>query len=67
MFGGRVGIADHRDDRQWGVQIGASSGVMRDIPDGERWLGTPALPSKLALRQFTALRKLASTDKKPKK
>lgn len=66
MFGGRVGIADHLTIGN-GVQIGASSGVMHDIPDGERWLGTPALPSKIALRQFTALRKLASTDKKPKK
>lgn len=66
MFGGRVGIADHLTIGN-GVQVGASSGVMHDIPDGERWLGTPALPAKTALRQFTALRKLASTDKKPQK
>jgi len=65
MFGGRVAIADHLTIGN-GVQIGGSSGVMHDIPDGERWLGTPALPAKVALRQITALRKLASTDKKPK-
>ncbi|WP_370319268.1 UDP-3-O-(3-hydroxymyristoyl)glucosamine N-acyltransferase [Oricola sp.] len=66
MFGGRVGIADHLTIGNR-VQIGGSSGVMHNIPDGERWLGTPALPAKLALRQVTALRKLVSTDKKPKK
>ncbi|MAS07378.1 MAG: UDP-3-O-(3-hydroxymyristoyl)glucosamine N-acyltransferase [Ahrensia sp.] len=66
MFGGRVGIADHLTIGH-GVQIGGSSGVMHDIPDGERWLGTPALPAKVALRQITALRKLVSADKKPKK
>lgn len=66
MFGGRVGIADHLTIGN-GVQIGGSSGVMHDIPDGERWLGTPAMPAKTALRQITALRKIAGADKKPHK
>ena len=26
------------------LTIGAQSGVMTDIPDGEQWLGTPANP-----------------------
>ena len=27
-----------------GAQIGAQSGVMCDVPPGERWVGTPAKP-----------------------
>lgn len=65
MFGGRVGIADHLTIGS-GVQIGASSGVMHDIPDGERWVGTPAMPAKAAFRQAATLRKLSSADKKPR-
>jgi UDP-3-O-[3-hydroxymyristoyl] glucosamine N-acyltransferase len=66
MLGGRVGIADHVTVGR-NVQIAASSGVMNDIPDGERWAGTPALPFKEFFRQTAKLRKLATADKKPKK
>lgn len=65
MLGGRVGIADHVSVGS-NVQIAASSGVMNDIPDGERWAGTPAQPFKEFFRQTAKLRKLASADKKPK-
>lgn len=65
MLGGGVGIADHITIGS-GVQIGAASGVMHDIPDGERWVGAPAMPTKQFFRQLSALRKLAATDKKPK-
>lgn len=65
LLGGRVGIADHVTIGS-GVQIGAASGVMHDIPDGERWLGVPAMPAKAAMRQMATLRKLAGVDKKPK-
>ena len=66
MLGGRVGIADHVTVGS-NVQIAASSGVMNDIPDGERWAGTPAQPFKEFFRQTAKLRKLASADKKPGK
>ncbi|GAB4354531.1 MAG: UDP-3-O-(3-hydroxymyristoyl)glucosamine N-acyltransferase [Oricola sp.] len=66
MLGGRVGIADHVKVGS-NVQIAASSGVMNDIPDGERWAGTPAQPFKEFFRQTAKLRKLAGADKKPKK
>jgi len=66
MLGGRVGIADHVKIGSK-VQIAASSGVMNDIPDGERWAGTPAQPFKEFFRQTAKLRKLAGVDKKPKK
>ncbi|WP_421851152.1 UDP-3-O-(3-hydroxymyristoyl)glucosamine N-acyltransferase [Oricola sp.] len=63
MFGGRVGIADHLKIGS-GVQIAAGSGVMNDIPDGERWAGLPAQPFKEFFREMAALRKLVRADKK---
>jgi UDP-3-O-[3-hydroxymyristoyl] glucosamine N-acyltransferase len=66
MFGGRVGIADHLTIGN-GVQIAASSGVMNDIPDGQRWAGTPAQPFKEFFREMATLRKMVLADKKPKR
>ena len=64
MMGGRVGVADHMTigDR---VQLGANSGVMNDIPDGERWAGSPAKPFREAFREYVAVRSLLKkrTDK----
>ena len=31
---------------------------MTDIPDGEKWLGTPAQPDKQVKRQFIAVQRL---------
>jgi UDP-3-O-[3-hydroxymyristoyl] glucosamine N-acyltransferase len=31
---------------------------MTDIPDGEKWLGTPAQPDKQAKRQMIAIQRL---------
>jgi UDP-3-O-[3-hydroxymyristoyl] glucosamine N-acyltransferase len=47
------GIADHLKLGNQ-VVIGAKSGVMRDIPDGGRMLGVPAVPDKQAKRQIIA-------------
>lgn len=41
MLGGQVGIADHLMVGEGSV-IGAKSGVVCDIPAGERWRGSPA-------------------------
>jgi UDP-3-O-[3-hydroxymyristoyl] glucosamine N-acyltransferase len=38
--------------------VGAKSGVMRDIPDGGRVLGMPAMPDKQAKRQMIAIQHL---------
>ena len=38
--------------------IGAKSGVMRDIPDGGKVLGIPAMPDKQAKRQMIAVQQL---------
>ena len=50
-FAGHLKIGDH-------VTVSAQSGVMTDIPDGEKWLGSPAQPDKQAKRQMIAIQRL---------
>ncbi len=63
MIGGQAGTADH-------LKIGddcillARAGLMRDMPDGERWGGFPAQPGRLWLREVAAIAKLAQRKKK---
>ncbi len=54
---GQVGVAGHLKlgDR---VTLIAQSGVMNDVPDGEKWMGTPAQPDRAAKRQILATRQL---------
>lgn len=54
---GQVGLAGHLKIGN-GVIVEAQSGVMRDIPDGEKVLGTPAVRDSDAKRQLVALRHL---------
>jgi UDP-3-O-[3-hydroxymyristoyl] glucosamine N-acyltransferase len=54
-----VGIADHLTIGE-GAQIGASSGLMRDVPAGERWFGTPAKPAREQFREQVTLQRLAT-------
>src|SRR5262249_28028991 len=58
MMGGRVGLADNLTVGS-GAMIGAAAGVMNDIPAGEKWVGTPAMPMKEFFKNVAALRKLA--------
>lgn len=51
------GIADHLTLGNQ-ITIGAKSGVMRDIPDGGKVLGIPAVADKQAKRQMIALQQL---------
>lgn len=51
------GIADHLTIGNQAT-IGAKSGVMRDIPDGGKVLGIPAMPDKVAKRQIIASQQL---------
>ena len=48
------GWVEHDAVEIWATQ----SGVMHDIPDGERWLGAPAQPDRQAKRQILALQQL---------
>jgi UDP-3-O-[3-hydroxymyristoyl] glucosamine N-acyltransferase len=57
ILGGQVGIADGVRVGA-GVQVGAKSGLMKDIPPGEKWLGVPADQASATLRQWAAIRKL---------
>ena len=57
QMAGRAAVAEHIRIGK-GVRIGAKSGVTRDIPDGETYLGFPARPSTEVLRQWAAIRKL---------
>lgn len=65
MLGGRVGIADHVTIGD-GAQIAAVSGVMNNIPPGERWAGTPAQPIKAFFREVAMIRNLVR-EKREKK
>jgi UDP-3-O-[3-hydroxymyristoyl] glucosamine N-acyltransferase len=58
MVGGQAAIADHTHVGD-GAQIAAKSGVMHDVPAGERWGGTPAKPIREFFREVSALRALA--------
>ncbi len=57
VLGGQVGIAGHLKIGN-GVQVAAQSGVMNNIPDGEKWIWTPAQRDKAAKRQMIALQQL---------
>ena len=63
MIGGQAAIVDH-------MKIGANarlagkSGVMRDVPEGETWGGSPAMPIRQWHRQTTALARLVKPKAK---
>ena len=57
ILAGQVGIAGHLKIGNR-VSVGAQSGVMHNIPDGEKWLWTPAQPDRQAKRLMIALQQL---------
>jgi UDP-3-O-[3-hydroxymyristoyl] glucosamine N-acyltransferase len=57
VLAGQVGIAGHLKIGNQ-VTIGSKAGVMHNIPDGEKWLGTPAQPDKQAKRLVIAIQRL---------
>ena len=62
-IGGGAGIVDHIFIGR-NVSIGARSGVMNDIPDGEIWYGTPAGERSRVLREHAAIRRLPEWSKR---
>lgn len=80
VLAGQVGIAGHLKIGNR-VQVAAQSGVMHDIPDGQKWIWTPAQPDRQAKRQMIAMhqlpdllrrvseleKKFGSTDQEPPK
>ena len=70
ILAGQVGLAGHLKIGNH-VTVAAKSGVMHDIPDGEKWLGIPAQPDRQTKRQLIAiqhlpelLRRVAALEKK---
>lgn len=57
ITGGQVGIAGHLKIGNQ-VTIAAQSGVMHDVKDGEKLLGSPAIPDRQAKRQIIATQQL---------
>ncbi|HXF10132.1 MAG TPA: UDP-3-O-(3-hydroxymyristoyl)glucosamine N-acyltransferase, partial [Desulfuromonadaceae bacterium] len=57
VLAGQSGIGGHLNIGNHAI-VSAQSGVMTDIPDGEKWLGSPAQPDKEVKRQFIAVRRL---------
>lgn len=58
MFGGQVGIAGHLKIGD-GAQIAAQSGVHRDIPEGNRVIGSPSMDLKEYGRQVVNMKNLS--------
>jgi UDP-3-O-[3-hydroxymyristoyl] glucosamine N-acyltransferase len=70
VMGGQVGVAGHLKIGNR-VSVTAQSGIMHNIPDGEKWMGSPAQPDRQAKRQIIAmhqlpelLRRVAELEKK---
>jgi UDP-3-O-[3-hydroxymyristoyl] glucosamine N-acyltransferase len=57
ILAGQAGLAGHLKIGNR-VSIAAQSGVMHNIPDGEKWLWTPAQPDRQAKRQMIAMQQL---------
>ncbi|MFC0218045.1 UDP-3-O-(3-hydroxymyristoyl)glucosamine N-acyltransferase [Pseudochelatococcus lubricantis] len=63
-IGGQSAIAGHLHIGR-GAQLAAASGVMRDVPAGERWGGCPAKPIRTFFREQTMVKRLAARDAGP--
>ncbi len=63
IMGGQAGIADHVTIGSQ-VMLAGQAGVGTDIPDGERWGGSPAVPAREWMQGFAALRRLARRGSK---
>jgi UDP-3-O-[3-hydroxymyristoyl] glucosamine N-acyltransferase len=62
-LGGQVGLAGHLKIGSH-VAIAAQSGVMTNIPDDEKWLGSPAQPDRQSKRQLIAIQRLPNLLKR---
>ena len=57
QIGGQVGVAEGLTVGRM-ARVGGQSGIMRDVPDGETWMGYPAVPMWEFLRHSPALKRL---------
>ncbi|MBI5386818.1 MAG: UDP-3-O-(3-hydroxymyristoyl)glucosamine N-acyltransferase [Verrucomicrobia bacterium] len=63
VLAGQAGLAGHLKIGNQ-VTVAAQSGVMRDIGDGQKVLGSPAMPDKEAKRQYVAMMQLPELIKR---
>jgi UDP-3-O-[3-hydroxymyristoyl] glucosamine N-acyltransferase len=61
ILAGQVGLADNVTIGE-GAIIGARSGVMSDVPAGEKWFGYPAMRGREFLRSMMTLRHWVSKN-----
>ncbi|MCX7380246.1 MAG: UDP-3-O-(3-hydroxymyristoyl)glucosamine N-acyltransferase [Alphaproteobacteria bacterium] len=59
MIGGQVAIVGHSTIGR-GARIGAQAGVIGDIPAGQEWIGSPAMPAREMFRQFALVKRLTA-------
>lgn len=64
-LGGQAGVAGHLNIGDQ-ARIAAKSGVTKNVPSREEWMGYPAMPMKLFLRQVVTINKLVEKLKKEK-
>jgi UDP-3-O-[3-hydroxymyristoyl] glucosamine N-acyltransferase len=65
QFGGRVGVADHLVIGD-GARLAADAAVMRGVPAGETWAGSPAQPIQRFMRETAWLRQASGKRKRDK-
>jgi UDP-3-O-[3-hydroxymyristoyl] glucosamine N-acyltransferase len=63
VIAGQAGLTGHLRVGK-GARIGAQAGVMGDVPAGQDWVGSPAMPAREFFRQVAALRRLAGRGAK---
>jgi len=61
VLAGQAGIAGHLRIGK-GAMIGAQAGVMRDVPAGEKHMGSPSMPIKQFMRQVATLGRLIKKE-----
>lgn len=66
ILGGQVGVANHLVVGD-GARLAGQSGLGDDVPDGETWGGSPALPARIWMRNAKAFGDLADTVAKVRK
>lgn len=62
VLGGQVGVSGHLKIGSM-ARIAAKSGVTKNIPPKEEWMGYPAMPMKTFLRQSVTLTQLSKKTK----
>lgn len=63
ILAGQAGLAGHLKIGNR-VSVAAQAGVMNNIPDGEKWFGSPAQPDRPAKRQLLALQQLPELSRR---